>query len=210
MRVEQEIGILIDTPKQYDKLLSIVLGKREQVVRASAIKFGNIQSNSEILDVGCGTGTLAIQIKKEYGNEVNVYGIDPSPQMIPYAIEKAKKEQCTISFEVQAIQSLKFPDNTFDVVFLSLVLHHIPEHHRIAGINEIMRVLKPGGRLIIVEFNAPSKRIWRFLGFFVVGHMIFNRIETFIEELKKAGIQNCEIGQTPVDIFVNLKCTKPK
>lgn len=109
--------------------------------------------NSKILDVGCGTGDFSLQIQR-YVKDADVFGIDLLEDMLQKAMEKVK---------IRAIAGnacfLPFVSHSFDGITLGFVLRHIP----IQGfIKEAMRVLKPGGKLIILELSFPKSSVIRF------------------------------------------------
>ena len=122
-------------------------------MRHMTLDLAQLHAGESVLDVGCGTGTLTRLARKRVGETGKVYdGIDAATQMITVARDKAAKRKLAIDFEVGLIEKLAFPDNSFDVVLSSLIMHHLPEELKRQGLVEIARVLKPGGRLLILDF----------------------------------------------------------
>jgi len=117
-----------------------------------------MQPGEKALEVGCGTGTLALEVQKRVGRAGSVAGIDPGPRQIARARAKAARRHLPVDFQVGVIEHLAFPDQTFDAVFSSLMMHHLPERLKRLGLAEIARVLKPGGRLIIADFKRKQER----------------------------------------------------
>ena len=112
-----------------------------------------------MLDIGCGTGTLAIAATRHVGPTGAVYGIDASPAMIERASRKAAKAEVHAVFQLAAAENLPFGDGRFDVVLSTLMLHHLPRNTRQQCATEVRRVLKPGGRVLAVDFGrAQTKR----------------------------------------------------
>jgi ubiquinone/menaquinone biosynthesis C-methylase UbiE len=111
-----------------------------------------------VLDVGCGTGAVAMVVRRRLGPNGQVFGIDPAPQMIAVAQRKAKRARLAIDYRVAAVEALPFPDDTFDVVISSLMMHHLPADLHRTGLTEMYRILKPGGRLLIVDFKPTSEQ----------------------------------------------------
>ena len=111
-----------------------------------------------MLDVGCGTGTLALEVARRAGRAGRVVGVDPSTEQIARARSKAARHNVPIDFQIGVIEQLPFPDQTFDVVLSTLMMHHLPAPLKRQGLAEIARVLKPGGRLIIADFKPKKER----------------------------------------------------
>ncbi|MGW2650227.1 methyltransferase domain-containing protein, partial [Streptomyces sp. NPDC001393] len=87
-------------------------------------------------------------------------------------------------------EALDFPDGSFDTVVTSLMLHHLPEELRPTALREMYRVLRPGGRLLVVEFRPPKTRIDRHLVHGGVGHaMAHNRVELLDTLVTDAGFE---------------------
>ncbi|MBW1879726.1 MAG: methyltransferase domain-containing protein [Deltaproteobacteria bacterium] len=140
----------------YDLLLKIVTLGREGRFRRRIITTARLESGQRVLDVGCGTGTLAVAAAEVVGTEGSVHGIDPAPEMIARARAKAEKAAASVAFEVGVIEALAFPDQSMDVVLSSLMFHHLTDQLKPLGLAEIRRVLAPGGRLVVVDFGKPD------------------------------------------------------
>src|SRR5262245_32816720 len=118
-----------------------------------------LQPGESVLDVGCGTGTLAIEVQKRVGATGRVVGIDPGIQQIARARYKAARRNLPIDFQISVIEHLPFPDQTFDVVLSTIMLHHLSDSLKRQGLGEIARVLEPGGRLVIADFTRPEEHL---------------------------------------------------
>jgi ubiquinone/menaquinone biosynthesis C-methylase UbiE len=151
-------GIVLHSARLYDVLAWVLMRGREGAFRDRIISLARIEPGETILDVGCGTGTLAIAAKRRIGPMGKVYGIDASPDMIARAKTKAGKAGLDILFENKSIQALPFPDEQFDVVLSTLMLHHLPRKLREDGIREIRRVLRPDGRLLVIDFGGKERQ----------------------------------------------------
>lgn len=110
-----------------------------------------------MLDVGCGTGTLAIIAKQHVGAAGQVSGIDPGLKQITRARSKAEKAGLSIDFQVGVIEQLAFADQSFDIVLSTFMMHVMPDDLKRQGLAEIARVLKPEGRLLVVDFRRPQE-----------------------------------------------------
>lgn len=111
-----------------------------------------------VLDVGCGTGSLALAAKARVGAGGTAHGIDASREMIGRASRKAQRRRISVDFRIASVEALPFPDHSFDVVFNTLMLHHLPRPLRRACVVEITRVLRPGGRVLVADFRAPARQ----------------------------------------------------
>jgi len=127
-------------------------------LRQRTTNLAQLQPGDAVLDVGCGTGTLALEVACRVGRAGRVAGIDPSPLQIARARAKAARRNAPIEFQIGVIEQLAFPDWTFDVVFSTLMMHHLPAPLKRQGLAEIARVLKPGGRLVIADFTHKKER----------------------------------------------------
>lgn len=100
-----------------------------------------------ILDFGCGDGVMTSFVKNIYQG-ADVYGVDPSVE----SIEVARMAYETINFSVSG-DKLEFDDNSLDVIFSAGTFHHIPFEQHESYVQEIHRILKPGGRFVMFELN---------------------------------------------------------
>ncbi len=151
----QTTGRVLYGARWYDLFGRVISFGRDKAIREKLIALAAPAPGEKVLDVGCGTGTLALALKSRVGTG-EVHGIDASPEMIAVAREKAAKAGSDIDFQVALIEALPFPDAMFDFVTSSLMLHHLPDDLKRRGLDEIRRVLKPGGRFMAVDFVAHS------------------------------------------------------
>lgn len=142
---------------------------------------------------GCGTGTLAIAAKLSAGPYAAVYGIDPSPEMLAKAKQKARKAGVQVLFRSGLAEDLPFPDAQFDVVLSTVMLHHLPQKARLQCAKEIRRVLKPDGRVLVVDFEGFSEQKRTILSHFhrPHGHV---RAQDIVALLGGAGLKTIESG----------------
>jgi ubiquinone/menaquinone biosynthesis C-methylase UbiE len=114
-----------------------------------------LQPQHRVLDVGCGTGSLAVLIKRLYPT-VSVIGLDPDPKALARAERKAKRAGLSVRFDQGFADALGYPDATFDRVFSSMMFHHLADGEKEAMLREVRRVLRPGGRLELLDFAGPA------------------------------------------------------
>jgi ubiquinone/menaquinone biosynthesis C-methylase UbiE len=115
-------------------------GKGRELRRRTAA-LAQLQPGDQVLDVGCGTGTLALEVQRRVGSASRVVGIDPGEEQIVRARAKAIRHDVPIEFQVGVIEQLAFPDQTFDVVLSTFMMHHLPARLKAQGLAEIARVL---------------------------------------------------------------------
>jgi len=128
---------------------------RQETIRQAALRPGE-----RVLDVGCGTGVLTRLAAEAVGTSGKAMGIDPAPKMILRARKNASAERSSAEFRLAVIEDLPFEDNSFDCVLSSLMLHHLPPDLKLLGLGEVKRVLRPGGRLVLVDIGRPESRLW--------------------------------------------------
>jgi ubiquinone/menaquinone biosynthesis C-methylase UbiE len=149
-------GRVLHSAAGYDLLAWLLLLGRERAFRERLVQLARLQPGQSVLDIGCGTGSLAIAAKRRVGPLGSVHGIDASPEMIARARKKASKAGMDVTFTNGVVEGLPFPDEHFDAVLSTLMLHHLPRAAREQCVREIRRVLKPGGRVLAVDFGGAA------------------------------------------------------
>jgi len=188
----------------YDGLVNLMTLGQIRRLRQKTVDQAQLHAGDTILDVGCGTGAVTIPAQKKVGNKGTAVGIDPDPAMISVARRKARRENLEIDFRLGVIESLPFPNQTFDAVTSSLMMHHLPEHLRGKGLAETFRVLKPGGRILIVEMRRPTGSAFqRFFTSRVLhhGHVVEFGLQDLPKLLIDAGFEDV---QQPDDHFLMI------
>ncbi len=140
-----------------------------------------------VVDVGCGTGTLALAMADRLVGGV-VTGVDIDPAILELARDKPGSER--IGWQIGSATSLPFGDASIDVVTCTLVLHHLPMETKQAALREMRRVLRPGGLLVIGDWGKPHDPVMRaaFLpvqvldGFTTTQGNVEGRIPSLVEE----------------------------
>ena len=115
------------------------------------IEQAELKGGLRVLDIGCGTGTMAILIKRMHP-EAEVVGIDPDPSALAVAERKAKRARLSVEFDRGFADHMPYADASFDRVFSSFMFHHLAADEKTATLREIRRVLKPGGSLHLLDF----------------------------------------------------------
>lgn len=123
----------------------------DKLIHQSAIKAGY-----HVLEIGCGTGNLAIQVKR-LNSDAQVVGIDPDPKALALARRKARRSGYILQFDQGFSEDLPYPDASFDRVLSAFMLHHVQLDAKLPTIRETRRVLKPGGSLHLVDFKEGGQ-----------------------------------------------------
>lgn len=185
-------GTVFRWPLAYDLLLRLIWRGGERVYRERLLDLARLGPGESVLDVGCGTGTLAVAARRRVGPAGKVVGIDASPAMVARARGKAARAGVDVAFETAAAEALPFPAAAFDAVLSTTVLHCLPEEARRQCVREMRRVLKPGGRLLAVDFGgAVDER--RSLIAHVRHHRGFD-LRAVVPVLREVGLTGVETG----------------
>jgi demethylmenaquinone methyltransferase/2-methoxy-6-polyprenyl-1,4-benzoquinol methylase/phosphoethanolamine N-methyltransferase len=183
----QTEGSLIRWAPYYDFSVNIISLGHAGLLRKMTVDNALIKAGESVLDVGCGTGEVAL-LAKTRAKAGKVYGIDPAPEMIAVARSKAARKKLDIDFRVGVIEALPFSDSSIDVVTSSLMMHHLPDDLKVRGLAEIYRVLKPGGRLLIADFLRPTGSFINHLFIAFTRHRgLKNGMEDLSKLLREAG-----------------------
>lgn len=148
----------------YDPLLKWIM--REETFKRRLTSQANIQPGMTVLDLGCGTGTLTLMIKRAHPN-ADVTGLDGDPQVLDIARDKSRG--VNIQWDEGLASSLPYPDSVFDRVVTSLVIHHLVTDDKRLAFKEVYRVLKPHGELHLVDFGPPHSSLTRLIRKFMRG-----------------------------------------
>ena len=145
-------------------------------------------ADSERVTVGHAATVLAMEVARLVGKAGRVAGIDPGSQQIARASSKAARHNLPIDFQIGVIEQLPFPDQTFDVVLSTLMMHHLPAPLKRQGLAEIARVLKPGGCLVIADFTRKQERQGQAARFHAGG----SSIQDLVALVEEAGFSQVE------------------
>jgi len=132
----------------YDPLVSFLGFDR---ARQELISEANIAPGQHILDIGCGTGTLATLLKRRYAG-VEVAGLDPDPKALRRARSKVRRAAVSVQFDQGFADKLPYKEESFDRVLSSFMFHHLEGQDREKTLQEVWRVLKPNGSFHLLDF----------------------------------------------------------
>ena len=204
-------GRMIRWARLYDLGTSLLSFGRLSALHRVVLQLARITPGERILDVGCGPGRLAIAAGIAAGPTGEVCGIDPAPEMIALARQKATPAGVRARFDVGVIEALPYPDECFDVVLSSLMLHHLPDQVKRRGLAEVHRVLRAeAGRFVAVDFGATPTH--------GVGHLLCvlrlwtgsDHAERLQAMLREAGFDAVDMGPTGHRGLAFVRGRKPR
>jgi demethylmenaquinone methyltransferase/2-methoxy-6-polyprenyl-1,4-benzoquinol methylase len=138
---------------RYDLLNTVLSGGTDAGWRRKAARATGLTPGGSALDIACGSGKLAGALAKIAGDGGRVLGLDFSPQMLVIA----RRDHPAIEFIEGDALNLPFDDGTFDASTNAFGLRNLAEP--VKGLAEMVRVVKPGGRAVVLEFVRPPKNI---------------------------------------------------
>ncbi|NBC65463.1 MAG: bifunctional demethylmenaquinone methyltransferase/2-methoxy-6-polyprenyl-1,4-benzoquinol methylase UbiE [Bacteroidetes bacterium] len=151
---EKVKNMFADIADDYDRINSILSFGVHNAWRKKTVLESGAKPGDKVLDCATGTGDLAIEFKKTVGHEGNVTGTDFCKEMIEHAPAKADKENLVVTFEVADAMDLPYADNTFDIASIAFGIRNVDDP--LVCLKEMARVVKPGGRVVVLEFGQPK------------------------------------------------------
>lgn len=130
----------------------------EKRLRRKILRLADIKNGDKVLDIGCGTGTSALIIARDTGDRGEVVGTDLSSKMLDIAKRKLMKSGFrNVTFLQANAEAIPYPDSYFDKIAAFAVLHEMDHEGRINTLREVYRLLKPGGKALIADYDMPEK-----------------------------------------------------
>lgn len=155
----------------------------------------SIPDGAGVLDVGCGTGILVELLKRKLPNS-QVVGIDPDDEALQIAKERLEGAQLSAELKKGYAEVLPFPDESFDFCLSTLVFHHLPNEIKLKTLQEMHRVLKPGGKIVITDFGKSESKILRLILSFEEGTYLEGNLQGLIPQyISEANFQNQRVVQ---------------
>ena len=193
---DKQVEAIVGSGTPEDDWLEDTRGYRVRLAHLELLGLTSVQGK-KILDAGCGPGTYGLMLAKQ-GNEV--IGVEIAPGGVKVANERAKQKNVNFKAQTGDLEKLPFPDNTFDVCYCGWVLHHFPDID--AAVSELVRVLKPGGKIAMAEPNEscmalrfsrwvedlPLMRGWVLKEGWDTPNRTINKHNVYLTALSKCGI----------------------
>jgi ubiquinone/menaquinone biosynthesis C-methylase UbiE len=178
---------------------------RELELKRRLIDQARIEAGHRVLDLGCGTATLTILIKQIKPDAI-VVGLDGDPKILAIAGAKAAKASVDLTLDQGMAFDMPYPDQSFDRVVSSLVIHHLTTENKRRAFKEVYRVLRPGGELHILDFGRPHNFYTSIVS------PIIRRLEEAADNvqgllptmIRDAGFDQVEVTQRFTTIFGSL------
>ncbi len=146
------LGLRVLTPL-YDRLISFTL--QEIALKRRLIEQARLAPKMRVVDLGCGTGTLALLLARE-GPDLNVTGVDVDPDVLAIARRKAADAGVAIEWILGRTEEAPIAPGSVDRVFSTLMLHHLAADEKHRALSDARRWLAPGGELHVADFGPPQ------------------------------------------------------
>jgi len=211
---EKVKSMFADIADDYDRINGILSFGVHNAWRKKTVLESGAKPGDRVLDCATGTGDLAIEFKQTVGHEGYVLGTDFCKEMIEHAPEKADKMKLVVDFEVADAMNLPYKDNSFDIASIAFGIRNVDDP--LVCLKEMSRVVKPGGRVVVLEFGQPkgvvripfkiySKHVMPAIGGFLSGNREaytylpetsakFPAGDKFLDLMKEAGTFSNEKG----------------
>lgn len=152
-----------------NRVLSLGIDRRWRTTAVSQLQ---IPPHGKVLDVATGTGDVALEIARQTAASITIVGEDFTPGMLQYGRDKIARTpyRSRISLAAASCEAIPHPDRTFDGITIAFGIRNVVD--RPLGLREMFRVLKPGGRAVILEFSTPTNNLVRSLYYLYFRHLL--------------------------------------
>jgi ubiquinone/menaquinone biosynthesis C-methylase UbiE len=185
----------------YDPVVKLLGGNR---IRKEFIEQADIRPGHNILEIGCGTGTVVVALKQSQPS-AEVTGLDPDAKALERAKKKAGRNSLRIRFDQGFSGNLPYGDQSFDRVLSSLMFHHLDDREKEKTLREVKRVLKPGGSFHMVDFDQSKSNGFFARWFHSHEHLKDNSENRILTLLKEAGFSEPGSTGTGRNFFFNVR-----
>lgn len=143
-----------DISDDYDRINSVLSFGIHHFWRKKTVKLSGVKRGDRVLDCATGTGDLAIEFKKNAGPSGYVLGTDFCKEMMESAPEKSQKKGYPVEFEVADAMNLPYENNSFDICSIAFGIRNVDKP--VIALQEMARVVKPKGKVVVLEFGQPN------------------------------------------------------
>jgi ubiquinone/menaquinone biosynthesis C-methylase UbiE len=187
----------------YDPFVGLLL--RDTAFKRQLVEQARIGPGQRVLDLGCGTATLSLLIKRRQP-DAEVVGIDPDPAVLAIARAKAAGAGEAIALDEGSATALPYPDGSFDRVLSSLVFHHLTRADKFQAAREVARVLRPGGEFHVADFGWPHTRVMALIAQIIgrLEHAHDNVRGRLPEIFRRSGFEDVQITDRSSTLFGTL------
>lgn len=169
----------------------------------------DLQPGQRALDIGSGTGHLSFALADRVVPGGWVDGVDGAEEMVRLARRRNRRRRRPVAFVTGRAQQLPFPDASVDAVTCTLVLHHVAAADRPTAVAEMRRVLRPGGRVLIADFEGAGGGLTP-LGHFYSRHADHaEALDEAVDLLRAAGFTALSRGSTTITGIGQVTATRP-
>jgi ubiquinone/menaquinone biosynthesis C-methylase UbiE len=190
---------------------------RERTFKEALLGQADIQGGYRVLDLGCGTGTLATMVKRSHPS-AEVFGLDADAETLKFAREKMARAGLEVQVDQGFASALPYATASFDRVLSSLFVHHLSDKVKDQAMLEVRRVLRPGGEFHIADWGKPKSFAMRlaFFGIQMLDGFATTRdsvMGVLPELLSLAGFETVELTRNYSTLFGTLslyRARKPR
>jgi ubiquinone/menaquinone biosynthesis C-methylase UbiE len=194
----------------------VALTTRERGFKTRLLEHARIKDGESVLDLACGTGTLAIAVKAS-APKAKVAGLDADPAILSRARRKAKDAGVKLELTHGVSTELPYDDRSFDVVLTSLFFHHLTDEAKADSAEEIRRVLRLGGRLLVADWGRPQDPLMRTMflnvqlldGFRTTTANVAGKLPEILREARLKRVTVVDRMRTPLGTIEIVSAVRP-